>query len=398
MLYFSELKGKKVYTEDQVEVGKLQDLIFLATDKPIVKKIVVEGWLKDKFIIPASFIERLNGTIVIEKEYSTTTLEENELYLVKNLLDKQIIDLKGNKIVRVNDVAIQEKDGLYVAGVDIGILGVMRWLRLESIFLRLLNKFNIKITSQFLSWADLQPLELARGHVKLKKEEQRLKKLRPADLADYLEKTNIVNAKKILTLLDDKFAADVIGNLNINYQTTLLRQFSPEKSAKVLSLIHSDDAVDVLLTFSPKRREKIIDNLSHDKQTEILHLLQLSKTPIGDLVTSDFISVSPDDTAKSVIEKVKKETADFAVLSAIYTLNKENQLVGVFSLHELIVQNPETPVYKFMIQNIIVAHLTTPIEIAIKRFLKYGLLSMPVIDNDKHLLGIITLLELYKFM
>ena len=110
------------------------------------------------------------------------------------------------------------------------------------------------------------------------------------------------------------------------------------------------------------------------------------------------LAVFSDDIVSKVIEKIKKETSDFSILTAIYVINKEKQLIGVFGLHELLLQNLNVPIYKFMIQNIVVVHLTTPIEIAVKKMFKYRLSSIPVIDFEKHLLGIVTLDDAAKFM
>jgi sporulation protein YlmC with PRC-barrel domain len=249
MIYFSDFKGKKVVTEDGVVVGKLEDAIFKAIEKPIISKLVIRGINKDKLIIPTNFLLKINKVITIKKDFITAELEENELYLMRNLLDKQIIDLKGSKIVRVNDIAIQDKGELCVVGVDVGILGILRWLSLEKLVERFFNFFKIKLASNFLSWADIQPLELARGAVRLKIKDEKLKNLRPEDLADYLEQTNINNAKKLLKILTEKQAADVLGNLNLNYQLALIRHYKPEKVVRLLSFIDPDEAVDILLAF-----------------------------------------------------------------------------------------------------------------------------------------------------
>ena len=203
MLYFSELAGKKVITEDNIPVGILDDLIFLVSDNPLVTKMRIKTSSGQKIIISIDYLQKINTRLMIEKEFLPSYLEENELFLVKNLLDNQIIDLKGNKIVRVNDVALnQDKEKLTIAGVDIGILGLARRIRFfgGDNFYKMIRFFNIKITSEFLSWADIQPLELIRGQVKLKKKEEKLERVRPEDLADYLEKTNVLNARKFLKI------------------------------------------------------------------------------------------------------------------------------------------------------------------------------------------------------
>lgn len=392
MYYFSELKNKKVFTDKMDNIGHLEDLIFLASLNPKITKLVIHTKLGNKLIIPVSYLLRVNSRIVINSDYQETDLVENELYILKNILDKQIIDLKGNKVVRVNDIIIQDKPFLMITGVDIGLRGILRWFKLEGFITKLydfVKIVGIEVPRNTLSWADIQPLELERGKVVIKQEAEKLNKIRPEDLAYYLDKTNIQNTRKFLRLLDEKVAATVIGELNLNYQIDLIRNFSPEKATAVLSYIDPDEAADILLALSQRRRETIINSLPPDKQKELKYLLLLSKTPIGGFITTKFITVSPEDNVQSVISKIKKETFDFKTLNYIYVTNSQNQLVGVFSLHELLLQEFTTQVIKFMIPNVIVIHLTTSEEIAVNKMLKYKIYSLPVIDKNKELMGII---------
>lgn len=392
MIYFSEIHQKKVVTEDGIAIGHLEDFIFLATDNPLVTKIVVRGSGAQKLIISTDYIIRINSYITIEKEYMTSYLEENELYLVKNLLDKQIIDIKGNKIVRVNDVAIQDKERLAIAGVDIGLYGLARRLKIGGdAVVKLLRFFNMKLTSEFLSWADIQPLELIRGKVRLRGQEEKMQKVRPEDLADYLERTNVINAGKFLKILDTEKAAEVVSNLNINYQTSIFKHFQSDKAARMITFIDPDEAVDVLLTLSKKKREEIMGYLEEPVRNQIERLLDFSKNPIGDLITTEYLTVAPEDTVRQVLDIIRKTTADFSTLDYVYVVNKKLELVGVFSLHNLVLQDLETPIYKFMTQNVVVIHMTTPLEIAVKKMLKYKLYALPVISQEKTIQGIVTI-------
>jgi sporulation protein YlmC with PRC-barrel domain/CBS domain-containing protein len=390
MFYFSELKNKKVFTEDNIYVGQLKDIIFTTSEEPDITKFLIKTNNNPELMISTRVVKNINNEIIIEKHFVDSKLEEDELYLTKNLLDNQIIDITGEKIVRVNDVAIQDKPGFYIAGVDIGILGILRWFGLDDYLIRLLKKFNINLSSQFLSWADIHPLELARGHVKIKKEQTKLHKIRPEDLADYLEKTNVANISRILSIVNEQKATEIIRNLNINYQSELFRQFEPEKAKKILSKIDPDEAADILLTLSRKRRERILKALDKKTRDEIDYLLNLSRTPIGHVVTTDFLTVRSFERTKDVIRKIKDQTREFYTLFYIYVLNEQNELVGVFNLHELILQDPETAVYKFMSQNLVVIHLNTPRVIVLRKFVKYKLYSLPVVDMNKKIIGVVT--------
>lgn len=389
MLYFSELHNNKVHTKDGIYLGRLKDVIFLASENPSVTKIVIKTLSDPELIVPVEDVRKINGGVTLEKSYNISKLKENELFLTKNLLDNQIIDISGDKIVRVNDVAINDKPTLSIAGVDIGLIGILRWFGLEDIFIKIFKKIGIKLRSRFLSWADIQTLELTRGHVKIKKEQTKLDRIRPEDLADYLEETNVANARGILKILDEKNAVEVINNLNPNYQTALFKQFESDQAAKIISVMDPEEAVDVLLSLSKKKREKILDQLSDASYKEIKYLLDLPDTPIAQIVTTEFLTVESDATVKEVKNLVRAKTGEFYNLSYIYVVNQDKQLIGVFDLHEMLLQHSDTQVYKFMTQKLATIHLNTPMTVAFRKIIKYKLYALPVVDRDKQIVGIV---------
>jgi len=394
MQYYSELEGKKVFTEDNIKIGTLKDIIFTPSDQAKVTKIVIKGVQKNSLILPISFVIKINKFIRIKKSFQITQLDENELFIRKNLLDKQIIDLAGNKVVRVNDVLLQEsftpKMEIKVSGVDVGWLGLMRRIKLEVLISRFLHKFGIIRASVFLSWGDIQPLDLLRGKIQLKKEEEKLDNLRPEDLADYLEQTNEKNIRRFLKILDQKRSVEVVSNLNINYQKDLFYHWKPEKCARMIQNMEPDKAVDALLTIAKKKRENVILLIEEKKRKILTNLISFSKTPIGKYMTPIFFTINSGATVKDAIQKIQTETLDFTFFATVYVVNNNNQLVGVCNLHELLIHSPETPIYKFMIQNLIVAKLATPIELVIRKIVRYHLPAIPIVNNNNLMLGIVT--------
>ena len=389
MLYFSELDRKKVLTNDGIFIGYLDDIIFLLDNKPKVTKIVVD-LNGTKTIINADAIHKFNSIVRIAKFYTQAELAENELYVKRNLLDKQVIDISGNKIVRANDVIIHEQINLsshnyecYISGVDIGLLGALRRLHVEKTMTRLLHFLGISLVSNFLSWADIQPLDLVRGSIRVKKEETKLQNMRPEDLADHLEQTNELNIKKFLRLLDKDFATEVISNLNINYQRDLFRSWNPEKAANIINRMDTDIAAEILLSLSRKKRDEIIKVLEEGKRTAIQKLLALTRTPISKRLSSEYFVVQPTETPRDILQKIRKTAADYSSLDYIYVVNQKKQLIGACNLHELIVQQEDTPIYKFMTQNLIEAYLKTPLEIVVYKIIKYRLYALPIVDLNK---------------
>ncbi len=402
MIFFSKIFNKPVITEDGLRVGKLDDFVFLVSHlEPKITKLLIKKDNKEILIIPYKFVSNIsqNLTIKIRKSYQTTNLEANELFVLRNLLDKQIIDIAGNKLIRVNDVCIQEASGnLYLMGVEVGLLGILRRLGLEDFFVRFFELFKFRIESRFLSWADIQPLELTRGVVALKYEESKLSRLLPEDLADYLQRTNIDSAKKIINLLDERKAAEIIKELNLSYQLSFFNKLKIAEAVKFINYLDPDEAVDILFSLSQKKRDQIINDLSEDKKKEIIYLMNLSQTPVGKLMTTEYVQVTPEVKVKEVLQLIKKQTADYSFLTTVYVVNAQNQLIGVFNLHELLLQDLETPVLRFMHQNLIVVHLSTPEELVILKMLKYNLQALPVVNEKKQLVGIITIDDLSNYL
>ncbi len=395
MLYFSELDRNRVVTNDGIFIGRLDDIIFQLDSNPRITKIVVD-FKGSKTIINADAVHKFSKEVKIAKFYTQSELSENELFVKRNLLDKQVIDISGNKIVRANDVIIYEQINLsshnyecYISGVDIGLIGILRRLHIENSMSRIIHFFGINIVSNFLSWADVQPLDLVRGSIRVKKEDTKLQNMRPEDLADHLEKTNELNIKKFLRLLDKDFATEVISNLNINYQRELFRAWKPEKAASVINKMDTDIATDILLALSKRRREDILSTVDREKRQAIQSLLTLTRTPISKRISSEFLVADPSETPRDIFQRIRMIASEFSSLDYIYVINQKKQLIGACSLHELLTQQEDTPIYKFMSQNLIEGHLKTPLEMIIYKIVKYRLYALPIVDSNRSIIGII---------
>jgi sporulation protein YlmC with PRC-barrel domain/CBS domain-containing protein len=395
MIYFSEIKNKKVFTEDGLFLGRLDDLLFRYTDIPRVSKVLIRPQKEisqEDLYIPFEFVKKMNGSIIIAKNYTTSPITENELYIHRNIIDKQIIDFSGSKVVRVNDVLIQNRDNnIYtIVGADIGVLGILRWFGIAPLAEHInFMLFSKPVKRSVLSWSNVQPLEIARGKIQLNVDKSKLENLHPEDLADYLEATNVRNVANIITMLDKEFASEVVAELNINYQIALLKKLPLDKTVKIISLMDTDEAVDVLLELSPKKRDSVLEELPADIRKKVERLLKFSDSSIGKYLNTDFIAVKSTFSASKVLALIRKEGDEASNTNYIYVMNEKNQLTGVFTLYTLILQKPETPVYRFMSQNIIVTHLKSSLAVVLRRCIKYKISAIPVVDRDKSMLGVI---------
>lgn len=393
MLYFSELRGKTILA-GELFIGNLDDVVFQVSPAAVVTKLFVKKPNGQKFFLPYSAVDRIGNSIHVDANYAPTELEENELFVGKNINDQQIIDINGSNIVRVNDVVFIQQPHLHISGVDVGALGLLRWFGLEEIVSKLSRLVGREMIPKFLAWTDVAPVELARGKVVMKQSDTKLKRLKPEDLAGHLDTMSIRNVKRIITLFEDTYAAEVFSNLSVWSQTSLLRSFPPPKSALIVSKLETSEAVDALITLRRNERDKIINLLNRKQQHEVKRLMGLAKTPVGHIVSNQFLTVKPQDSVGFIINKVREARNDIGDIRYVYVVNNENQLIGIFTLFELLIQKPDVSAYKFMIQNPIVVQLSTPKELVLRRMKKYNLNSIPVVTEKRHMLGIVDLLDL----
>lgn len=393
MLYFSELLNKKVTTQSNRSLGKLKDILFLSEDTPIVTKIKIKGKKKKPFFIHISDIKDFNNNIVVENEFVEKEKAEREYSIGQNLLNRQIIDVKGGKVVRVNDVALQDKEGqheYYIAGVDVGFRAILRWFKLEKPTVPIYKLLGTYTRPHFLSWGDIESLELSTGNVNLKKDTKDLERMRPEDLADYLEKTNIKNVKNIISGLDEEYAVHVIEDLNVNYQAALFKRFEPEQAAKLINLLEPDESIDIILSLSRDKRHEILELLDEEKREELKQLIKYARTSIGRYINPEFILVDSEKTVGEALSKIKEEIKKGPFSMYIYVGNRDKQLVGVFPVQRLLLHDEGTQIFKLMEQDVVVAHLKTPKQIALKRMIKYKLYALPIISENKRMIGVVT--------
>jgi CBS domain-containing protein/sporulation protein YlmC with PRC-barrel domain len=398
MLYFSELFGRNVRIESGAFVGKIHDFLFLPAESALITKVVLQIAGGKEIAVGITEFKKNGEGFLLSDSYSSSQKADNEVSLLHNLQNQQIIDINGTKIIRVNDVIINDQPDYVISGIDIGVLGVFRWIGVAKLFADLFRRFGIHYKSEFIPWSDLQPSQVSKGRIVLKKEQEKVRKLHPEDLAEHLEHANIQTVLKALRVMDEDMSARVIADLNLDYQKEILGRYSAERAGKILSLIDPDESVDVLLALEKDKRSEILSYVEKGKKRRIEHLMRHAKTPIGHLLASEYITVSSDALIKDVFETVRVETSSFSELLYVYAVNKDNQVVGVMNVHELLLHKSDTPVYKIMNQNLVLGRLTTPKEIVLRRMLKYHIYGMPIVDESRVLLGVVFLQDIAEDM
>jgi Mg/Co/Ni transporter MgtE len=310
--------------------------------------------------------------------------------LSKHLLGTNIVDINGKKLVKVNDLRIAELAAEYrVIAVDTGIVSFARRYGAEQIveyFMRLLKK---KPEDTLIIWDNVESLEMVNNNLKLSVPYKKLSKLHPADLADILQDMDINYRKRVFESLDEDLAADTFEEIEPDYQADLLENISESKRDEILDNMPNDEIADMLDDMDEETAERILLNMEKEDADEVRELMQYEDETVGSLMNKDFISFNMNITAKETIDLIREMEPDDEVSHYIYMVDEDERIAGVFSLLDLIMADSETTLKELIIEDVVSVKDNDKIDQAIEIASKYNFISLPVIDEDDKLCGII---------
>ena len=374
-------------------VGKCKDCIISAKRSyPIINAVVLRGPDKKDINIPWDYINNSGSTISLNtisesiKEYK---IGENDIKLVEDVFDKQLVDVEGKKIRRINDLQVSPVDNHYrVIGVDVSFKGALRRLGLEKIA----NSLKINLHEDYIDWKDID-ISTSKDNVfnlRLKIHEYDLKKLHPADIADIVEKLSIKDSATILNSFDEEVAADILEEISQENQMCLLNEIDSKKAANILNKMSPDDATDLLGCLSDSKTDNLLGLMDPEESKDLKKLLQYPEDTAGGIMTTEFAAVSEELKAGQIIDKLKEMDKEAESIYYIYAQSKQGNLTGVTSLKQVLFADPGKPLKEFMTNDVISVDVKEKQLDVIETIAKYNLLAVPVIDDKNHLKGIVT--------
>ena len=396
MLFLSQIIGKRVLDRNGEPFGRVRDLIVaLGGQYPPVTGLVVEVANRRTIFLPWSAVETLdtNGARLVTSQIDITTFRQrpNEIRLWLDLQDKQIVDVEGRKIVRVNDIQLAPVDGrLRLVAVDVGLKGILRRLGLSGPGERLARALKLPI-EHYIEWEDVDPVESSVSSLKLRKPHAALSTLRPAEVAHIVEQLAPRDRTGILEALADEQAADVIEELSAEDQVDVLEALPPEKAADILEEMGPDEAADLVGDLSRERQTELLNLMEHEEAQDVRELLAYDEGTAGGLMTTDFLSVAETTTAGEALDRVRTADLDADQLAFyLYVTDADGRLVGSLTLRDLIVAEPSEPVRSFMRPEPVSVQLDLSDDDVATVMARYNLVALPVVDDAGRLHGIIT--------
>jgi magnesium transporter len=395
MRFLSQCIGLPVRDPAGEPIGTIADLIVaIGGTYPPVTGLVVNADRRQIFL-PWRNVEALDDSgarlRVPTIDIGKFRQRQNEIRLKVDLLDKQIVDIEGRKVIRVNDVSLDEiDDRLRVVAVDVGAAGLLRRLGIEAGARAVARNLRRSVPERYIDWEDVDPLESTIASVRLRVPHAKLAELHPADLADIIEDLTPRDRLGVLSTLDDEALADVVEEMEPDTQVEVLEDLEPARAADILEEMSPDDAADLVADLSDRSRDEILALMEADEAAEVRDLLTFPEDSAGGMMTTELVAVPESLTAAETIERLRELEPDAETIYYVYVVDDDERLVGVLSLRDLIVARPDTPIAEVMIDEPVAVGALEQAESVAETIAHYNLLAIPVVDDNGRLAGIVT--------
>jgi magnesium transporter len=313
---------------------------------------------------------------------------EGDIRLKKHLLDRQIVDLDGAKVVRVNDVRLARvREGLFLVAVDVSFTALLRRLGLELLGRKLAPG---KLLPSYIPWSEVQAFVPHGGAVKLASSSDRLKTLHPSELADIIENLDAATQVAILDALGQDSVADVLEEMEPDAQVSVLSRMGAEKAADVLEQMDADEAADIIEELPQEQAEDILSQMDGEAREEVQELMEYPDHLVGSLMSTEYITFPETATASEVLVALRQRDCAHEHMLAVFGLDARGHLSAVVPLPELVLASPRSQLVELGMERIVSVRDDEPIREVVQILSKYRSLSVPVLDSEENLVGAVT--------
>lgn len=404
-MYVSELKNIPVVDRLQEMIGHAKDIIF-SVGEPFPRIIGLLLTLPDKqeeMVLLINEIDMIGKQFVITKAVKEsivlTKLRHDDLLLRRDVLDKQVVDTEGARVIRVNDLKLAKVDqDIRLMGADVGLRGMFRRLRILWLAEIIAKMFGKTVPETLISWNHVESFKTGRVKGEITVPTKHLADLHPADIAQVISQVHVMEKTAIFDSLSETVAAEALHELEPKIQAMLLLTVDKKKALAILEKMPLDEAADVLGDLPAPETEEFLRLLRPKKEAAIRKLLKHSEETAGGIMTTEFVTVPQHLSAEETIEKLREMAPDAETIYYLFVVDESEKVVGVLSLRNLIIAQPSTPISQIMIKHVISVTPDMNQRQVADVISKYNLLTVPVVDEQNKLLGIITVDDVVDFI
>jgi len=400
MLYLSQLINAPIRDRDGERIATVRDLVArMGEGYPPVTGLVARQGRRD-FFLPVSAVASIDadGITLSSAKLNIGRFErrDGEILLNRDVLDRQIIDVNGKRVVRVNDLQIAPVEGSYrLIGADVGARALIARLGFGK-------KRDRDTLGDLVDWADIEYLAANAPTVRLKVSHDRLAKLHPAEIANIIEDLSYHEGSEIVSALDDETAADTLEELDDERQADILEQMDSARAADILEEMAPDDAADILADMSQEKQDELLALMEPEESDDVRELLEYNEDTAGGMMTTDYVSVPVKMVAEEALAHLRAMDEQPDIVYYFYVVERGDApppddpdgdlpeyLRGVVTLRQLVSTPPRTPLEELMQRDVITAQPTDRADDAARVLIEYGLYALPVVGEKQEILGII---------
>ena len=400
MLYLSQMLGEPVIDANGEKIGSISDLAIQTGEVfPRITSLAFLGPGKTPFMISwRKYVDSFSEEEGIRLKVDRTAirfsyLQPAEVLLARDLLNRQIVDTQGMKVVRVNDLKLSVSGSqLRLLGAEVGLRGILRGLApwIERAVCAVSGLFGKRIDEQIIAWNYMDLLDRDLSKVQLSVTHRRLDELHPADVADILEQLDPKQRAEVFKHLDDGQAGDAIAELEDEFQADIIDEIGEKRASRLLRDMDPDDAADIVGDLPYEQAEALLRLMGVEDAEGIRKLLGYKEDTAGGLMTTQFVALKGSSTVEEAVEVLRSLDEDHPTVNYVYVLDEYDKLVGVLSLRTLVLAPDGSTLAAIMFDELITTLPETPEDEVAADISKYDLLAMPVVDEAGRLLGIVT--------
>lgn len=397
-LALTEVLGSPVF-DPSGQAGRVRELALApAEDRARVAMLIVRTKSGDR-VVPFSSVTSLDGGLRTDAAVSSWPAadgSEGLFLLSRDLLDQQIIDVHGRKVVRVNDVDLhQDKSNshptLKVSGVDVGTRGAVRRLLKGVVPMSALHALLTKIPEKTIPWefVDLIETDPAR-RVKLKISHERLAKMHPADLADIIEELAPDEREAVFETLDEEIAAEALEEVSPKVQKAIVESLDSDRAADIVEEMDPDAAADLLADLPEERTSEILLEMQPEERKEVADLLEFEENTAAGRMNTEYLALALNANAGDAVDALRHFEGGIENMSTIYMIDSKGTLAGAVPLAKLVLASPNDPLLSLTQEPLISCKKGANEKEFAELFDKYNLQMLPVVDEQNKLTGVIT--------
>ena len=403
--YLSQITGCKIYDVNGTRLGKVIDVIVTTIQhgqsheeafRPIVVglKTKINGviqFLNFEFIKIES--TKSGFSFICSKvELLPESTIERSLPLVKNILDRQIVDINGRKLVRVNDIRLVSIElVIYALAVDISTEGLLRRLGVSNFINSIINVFKLSLPTQFILWDDVETFDTTNFNIKLSHSFSKLQLLHPSDLADIIEEMGSLSRTKVFESFDNEKAAEVLEEMEPYAQAQIIESLSIGKAADVLEKMPADEVADLLDELGDDKVELLLNEMEKESSEDVRELLEYENKEVGSIMTTDYLSFRETMTIEETLNELRLQKPEADMIYSLFITDTDEKLIATVPLRDLVVSLPTLTLAEIMNKQFISVQDEDKLDTLASIISKYDLLAIPVTDSQNKLMGMVVI-------